>query len=148
MVPASDIPIAENVSKEMFETDIRSAIKPVIMRGLVKDWACVKTAKQGGAKALFDYLSSFDNGQPQDTLIGAREIQGRFTYSDDLCSQNFTTERQTLSQTCTDLLEKSEDGKARFIQSATAHNDIPEFLSSHKLPLLDNGVQPCLEGSP
>ena len=144
MVRASDIPILENVSKEMFESEIRPAIKPVIMRGLVKDWPSVKKATEGGAAALFNYLSGFDNGQPQETLIGASEIEGRFTYSDDLMSQNFTTERQTVSQVFKDLLEKSADGKARFIQSTYADNHIPNFVSAHQLPLLDVAIRPRL----
>ncbi|WP_051279943.1 cupin-like domain-containing protein [Hellea balneolensis] len=144
MVPASDIPVIENVSKEMFDAEIRPAIKPVIMRGLVKGWACVEKAQQGGPAALFEYLSDFDNGQFQDTLIGPPEIQGRFAYSDDLLSQNFTTERQTVSQAFKDLLEKSADGKARFIQSLYAQSYIPGFSEGHRLPLLETTVQPRL----
>jgi len=101
MSPAANIAEIEIPSKAEFDADIRPAIKPVVMRGLVKDWPAV-----------------FDNGQPQNTLIGAPEVQGRFTYSDDLRSQNYATQPQSLTQAFQDLLTKSGDGKARFIQSA------------------------------
>lgn len=144
MIAAADIPEIDPPSKAVFDDEIRTAIKPVVMRGLVKNWPAVNYAQKGGASELFGYLSGFDNGQPQETLIGTPEIKGRFTYSDDLRSQNFTTERQTLSQAFEALLTKSVDGKARFIQSAFAHNHIPEFLAHHSMPLLSPEVKPRL----
>ena len=144
MSPAANIAEIEIPSKAEFDADIRPAIKPVVMRGLVKDWPAVQTASQGGAEAVFDYLSRFDNGQPQNTLIGAPEVQGRFTYSDDLRSQNYATQPQSFTQAFQDLLTKSGDGKARFIQSAYAHNHIPEFVTHHDMSLLSDEVKPRL----
>jgi len=144
VIAASEIPIIENVSREIFDTEIRPAIKPVILRGLVEDWPAVQKAKDGGATALFEYLCRFDNGQPQETLIGTPEIEGRFHYSDDLRSQNFTTQMQTVSQVFQDLLTKADDGKARYIQSAFADKHIPEFTAYHSLSFLGSEVHPRL----
>ena len=144
MNPAADIPEIDSLSKEVFDTEVRPAIKPVVIRGLVKDWPATQIGQESGAKALFDYLGSFDNGQPQNTLIGAPEVKGRFTYSDDLRSQNYTTQPQTFTQAFNDLLSKADDGHARFIQSAFAHEHIPEFLKHHTMPLLGGGAKPRL----
>jgi len=44
MSPAANIAEIEIPSKAEFDADIRPAIKPVVMRGLVKDWPAVQTA--------------------------------------------------------------------------------------------------------
>lgn len=144
MIPAKAIDEIDPPSIEVFESEICAAIKPVVIRGLVKDWPVVKIATQDGAKAVFDYLSGFDNGHPQNTLIGAPELLGRFTYSDDLRSQNFTTQPQSFTQVFEDLITHANDGKARFIQSAFAHEHIPEFLIHHKMSLINNDIKPRL----
>ncbi len=142
MNAATAIPEISVPSREVFESQIRPAMKPVIMRGLTKDWPCVDTALSGGAEALFGYLKNLDNRRPQNTLIGDAEIGGRFTYSQDLRSQNFETQAQSFSQVFDDLLQKSEDGKARFIQSALAHNHVPDFVTAHRMPLAPAEVRP------
>jgi len=78
---------ASHLSREKFDSDIRSAGKPLVLRGLVADWPLVKMAKDSDA-ALFDYLKTHDTGHPQNSLIGKSEDKGHFFFSDDLRGQN------------------------------------------------------------
>ncbi len=52
MIPAANIPEINVPSKAVFDIEIRPAIKPVIMRGLVKDWPAVQMAKSGGGSMI------------------------------------------------------------------------------------------------
>jgi len=130
------------VTPEQFE-DIRAAGKPVILRDLVSGWPAVAKAEQGRAP-LFDYLKSFDNGQPQSTLIGAPELDGKFNYNSDFSGQNYTHRAETVSAALDALLADSGNASspATYIQSILTKDHMPDFRAAHAMPLAPKGTEP------
>ena len=124
-----------------FNDDIRAAGKPVLMRGLVRDWHAVKAASEGD-KAAFEYLRGLDRGRPQATLIGQSRSDKRFFYSDDFRRQNYDRYEQSVSAALNDLESKADDGLARFIQSIPLPDYLPDFASQNPMPLLGADVVP------
>lgn len=70
--------------------------RPVILRGLARDWPLAKAGLAGPEQAVA-YLKRFDAGRPVVGYTGAPEIGGRYFYRDDLQSLNFEAQRVSLS---------------------------------------------------
>ncbi len=130
------------ITPEQFES-IRIEAKPVILRGLVKDWPAVNKAQHGDT-VLFDYLKSFDNGQLQNTLIGAPELQGKFNYNSDFSGQNYTHRAETVGAALDALLDntKTDNAPATYIQSILIKDHLPNFISVHNMPFVPEGTPP------
>ena len=84
------------LSRSKFDDSIRPAGAPLVMRGLVSDWALVKAANQSDTD-LFNYLKSHDSGKLQQSLIGKKEDAGFFFFNESLRGQNYSYEEETLS---------------------------------------------------
>lgn len=130
------------ITLQQFEA-VRRAAKPVILRGLVSTWPSVTKASQGDA-ALFDYLKSLDNGQPQNTLIGAPELEGKFNYNSDFSGQNYSHRAETVSAALDDLLaaKNSAASPATYIQSILMKDHLPGFAASHDMVFAPPGTEP------
>lgn len=76
---------------------LMSANEPVILKGLVNDWALVDAGKHSDVAAM-DYLKSFYNGRTVGTFWGAPDIKGRFFYNDDMMGLNFETRRSAMDE--------------------------------------------------
>ena len=70
--------------------------RPVILRGLARDWPLVQAGLSGPHEAVA-YLKRFDAGRPVVAYTGSPEIGGRFFYRDDLQTLNFEARRASLS---------------------------------------------------
>ncbi len=77
----------ENVTREVFERDIVPAQRPALLKRLVGDWPLVKKGRQS-PETLVDYLKSIAAQRPVQAWIGAPEMGGRFSYSDDVKGRN------------------------------------------------------------
>ena len=82
---------------EQFEAEIRPAYRPVVIRGIAKDWALVREGRQGPAPAL-DYLRRFDSKRPTQVMLAQPQEGGRFFYSPDIRGLNFQRQDATLTQ--------------------------------------------------
>ncbi|RYG15349.1 MAG: cupin-like domain-containing protein, partial [Caulobacteraceae bacterium] len=76
--------------------DLVAAQRPVIFRGLARDWP-LAVAGRDDPRSAIDYLKRFDAGRPVVGYTGAPEIAGRYFYSDDLAGLNFQAQRVSLS---------------------------------------------------
>ena len=139
------VPSQTNISKEQFDTDIRTAAKPVILRGLVKDWPSVKAA-QNSLTAIGEYIKSMDTQRPTLTYIGTPDIDGRYFYSPDMRGFNFTKRDIPLSASIDKLLDQKDTPApiGIYAGASSAGDILPDFAAENPMPLLSDKVPPLL----
>lgn len=123
--------------------DITSSDRPLVLRGLVRDWPVVRLARQSDS-AFAKYLADLDNNTPVDVLLVPPEAEGVVGYNHDLTGFNYTHHKIPLNLGLRRLAKYSHarDGTGLAIQSALVSQCLPGFLDEHALPLLDPSVQP------
>ena len=82
--------------------ELAGSREPVVLRGLVRDWAVVEAAK-AGAGAVDSYLRRFYNDAPVTVSVGNPDIGGRIFYTDDFSGLNFRTLRGRLDEVLDDI---------------------------------------------
>ena len=134
---------SQAVSVEEFQQEIFPEQKPVIMRGLVKDWPLVKTGRDG-IDALFATLSSHANEQQTPVYIGDAAMKGRFGYTDDLTGFNFYRQHMTVKSVLALLKENMSEPEPRHIYAGSVHepNFLPGLFDDNPMPLVPGGVKP------
>jgi len=138
-------PIEEvtSLSYEEFHTQILPAGKPLVIRGLVKDWPLVKAGKQS-AQDFCDYLQRFDRGTEMTTAFGPPSIKGRFFYNSDMSGLNCRISAEKLASSLQYLLAHSNDDPAPMlaIQSVVVPKHFPGMQLENRLSLLPTSIEP------
>jgi len=97
-----------DVDAATFREKIIPADRPAVLKGLVRDWACVREARRS-PQALCDYLKTFDNGHAVQTAIGPPAIKGRLFYRDDMTGFNFERVNETFQAALERILAHQDD---------------------------------------
>lgn len=144
MIP---IPEIDAITPDAFRNEILPQGRPVVMRGLVRDWPVVRAA--GISKEAFcQYLKRFDRGYDIDTTYAAPSIRGRLFYNDDLSGLNFRMAQARLSGSLDYLLEHIDDDPppTLAIQSAVISHYFSGLQLENKLSpgFMPEGVNPRL----
>jgi len=144
----TDIPcvdIIDNVTRDMFDGEIRPSARPVIMRGLVGDWPAVK-AGQISSQALGDYIKSQASAVPTPTYIGAPDVKGRYFYNADMSGFNFTKRNIPLPPTIDKLLSQMDDDAPMgvYAGATSTANSVPDFGKTNPMPLIDDAIEPLM----
>jgi mannose-6-phosphate isomerase-like protein (cupin superfamily) len=139
-------PIREfgTLDRAAFDTDVRAAVRPAVLRGQAGDWPAVAAARRSD-EALVAYLKSFrTDDRPVGAIVGQPEIHGRFFYTDDMRGLNFTRGLSPLFPFLDRLLKDREHPRplAMAVQSETIPELLPGFERENALPLLDPTVAP------
>ncbi|TPG21627.1 cupin-like domain-containing protein [Sphingomonas koreensis] len=115
---------------------IQSGYRPVVLRGLARDWPAVAAARQSD-ETLAAYLKQFDNGKPAEALVGPPEIGGRFFYDDTMHGCNFQKRFGALSSLVDRLLAIRDvpNPDALYAGAATAGNHLPGWDDANRLPV-------------
>ena len=126
----------EGVDLASFRGEIIPSYRPIVLRGLVRDWPVVEAAARSDAEAAA-YLAGFDRGAAVDAFVGPPEIGGRFFYRDDM-GFNFERRRGPFADVLRDILALSAQEKAPavYIGSAPTPEVLPGFAERNGLPLL------------
>ncbi|WP_435199176.1 cupin-like domain-containing protein [Qipengyuania sp. 902] len=134
--PAPIPEIEAPVTREAFE-EIRSATRPVILRGLVGSWPAVEAARRSD-EAICQYLIDRSASRPVDAIAAPPRAGGRFFYTDDLRSLNFVKASGPLPAFLGDLLKaKTIDAPpAMAVQSESVETLAPPFARENVLALL------------
>ena len=135
--------VAEKVNRAIFENEIKPLDAPVVLKGLVADWECVRLANQSPA-ALGTYLKQNDVGVPISMAVLSKDLDGRFFYNEDLSGFNFVTHKQSLSHMI-DWCLAGKPGDVRdsvYIQAQNLDAVFPNLAKSLDMPLLDHTVRP------
>ena len=143
MTTVKQIEEREGVDRATFENEIVPANRPVVMRGLLRDWPAVEAGRESQA-SVADYFKRFDNGGVINAMVGPPGINGRFFYTDDYQSFNFGSEDVTLSVALNTLLSLAEDPNppAIALQAMHAPDVMPPFVAENAMPLLDADIGP------
>ncbi len=134
--------VVGKVDRATFETDIKPLNRPVVLKGLAKDWRCVEVAKES-PQALGDYLKRYDTGLPLDIFVCPAEFNGRYFYNAEMTGFNFSRTKRTLSQ-IVDLCLNERGGEAYYLQAAEIDKVAPAMAQGLGLPLIDPTVRPRL----
>lgn len=139
------IEVVNNVTREVFDRDIRAASRPVIMRNLVGHWPAVK-AGQTSPQGLGVYIKSQASNAPTPTYIGPPEIKGRYFYSPDMSGFNFTKRNIPLLPTIDKLISQLEDDApiGIYAGATSTANSAPDFGKTNEMPLVDRDVEPLM----
>jgi len=112
-----------------------AAGEPVVLRGLVADWALVQAAKQGTAQAM-DYLRGQDAGKAAPYSYGPPDIGGRPYYNDDFTALNFDVRRGTISEVLGEIAAHLEAAQppTYYMASLLIDDSLPAFRAANDLP--------------
>lgn len=142
-ITTAPLPEREGVTPEVFLEEILPAGKPVVLRGLVRDWPAVKAARDG-AKEAAAYLTRFDSGEMIETIFGDPSIGGKFFYDEEVRKLNFVRRSVPLALSLDAILQRIErpDDGTIYIQSVETQKYFPGFAEAHALPHVPEGVFP------
>src|SRR3954466_13574886 len=121
---------------EQFLRQVVLPCRPVILRGLVKDWPSVRaSASPAGFR---DYIGRFDAGREMEAFFGAPQIGGKYYYADGLDGFNFERRQMRLSSAL-DLMVSSlgQAGAASLYAGSLPVQDyLPGFAAENPMPLV------------
>ncbi len=122
-----------------------AAGRPLVIRGLVRDWPIVQLALQSDT-AFAQRLAEFDNGSDVTTLLLAPEAEGIIGYTPDLDDFNYQHFKVPVTLGLQRLAgySKRKDAPGLVIQSVPIRECLPGLLADHTLPFLDPRIEPRL----
>jgi hypothetical protein len=140
--PLKTVAIWENVTREVLENDIVPRYEPAILKGYVKGWPIVKSAKESD-EAVCDYLTSHYIGGNVRFARLAAEHNGVFTYNEDMTGFNFKREDGPLEKFLQEVYKNSkEHTETLALQSALIKDYFPDFEQNNTFDLFENSVKP------
>ena len=131
-----------DVTLERFKEEILPAGKPVVLRGLVRDWPSVRAGRTSPA-AMADYLRPLSAGGNVRLMTGDPSIEGRFLYNADLTGVNFTTTMTRFGEVLTRLLEYLDEPgpPAIYAGAIPIPEQLPHFGRDNALALVDPAAE-------
>jgi len=138
-------PIEErhDVDASTFTREVGRDYRPVVLRGLVKDWPIVAEARRSPEHAAA-YLHARDSGHGVDAIMTPPEARGRIFYNAGMTGFNFLRNTLPVSQVLQQILRYAQFDAppAVAVQSALIADCLPGFLDSHVMPLLPAAIAP------
>lgn len=132
---AAQVPALESIDRARFEAEVVAGERPVVLRGLVRDWALTKAGLASPA-ALCDLLGARATRDPVEVWRAAPDRGGRFSYTTDLSDFDFTRERMAVATLLRELLGGTAD--AIFAGAVPLPQIMPRLASELPMPLLDD----------
>lgn len=131
MIP---IPERDTITPDVFCNEILPQGRPVVMRGLVRDWPIVQAGRVS-SEVFCQYLKRFDRGHGIPTTYAAPSTGGRLFYNEDLSGFNFRVAPARLSGSLDYLLEHIDDDPppALAVQSAVINQYLPGMQLENRL---------------
>lgn len=130
------VEVIDHVSPLAPPDAVLEARRPLLVRGLVRDWPIVRAARASSAEAIA-LLRAADGGGPVTAFVGPPSIHGRYFYNESLDGFNFTPERHRFSSVL-DALERHRDDAeppALYMGSTTVDECLPGFMAGHPLDM-------------
>ncbi|MBO9575465.1 MAG: cupin-like domain-containing protein [Sphingobium sp.] len=127
----------EGLTPDRFVAEIQPAYRPVILRGLAKDWPAVRAARESN-EAVARYVSGFDQGRTTEAFLGTAEMAGRFFYGSDIAAFNFRREAARISEVLGFLVSDGvrADAPSVYIGATAVPDYLPGFERSNPMSLL------------
>lgn len=133
------------VTREQFDAEIVDGGRPVVMRGLIKEWPATLAALSSPS-AMAEYLRSRENGAAIETLIAPPHTGGRHFYDAQMRGFNFQRHKAPLAALLNKMLELADDPEPMTIYagSVPASTIVPSFADENPMPLLPPSIGPRL----
>lgn len=131
----NNVQIMEGITPESIPFDqLFSQNKPVILKGLVKDWPLVKLGKQSSAKVMAE-LELHNNKKPMLVYQGSPDIEARFGYNKSCTGFNFTAKKSTIPEVFGDIRSQltQDEHDYLYVNSLRFDEGFPELSQSHQL---------------
>src|SRR6478672_1384104 len=133
-------------SPQIVLADAMAAARPLVLRGLCRDWPLVQDARRSPSE-FARALAALDAGTPVDVLHMPPEAEGVVGYNATLDGFNHRHFKVSLTEALTRLaaysrVEGPVPGLA--LQSAQVTECMPGFVEGHPMPCLPASVQPRL----
>jgi len=140
MTPVREISGA--VTAELFLREVVLPCRPVVLRGLVKDWPAVKASSS--PSVFRGYVGRFDAGLEMEAFVGAPAIAGKYYYAGDLAGFNFERQPMRLAAALDRMIASLEQPGAPSIYAGSLPVDeyLPGFAGENSMPLLPASVGP------
>ena len=131
------------VDRAGFLQDLRPASEPVVLRGLADSWPAVAAARSSD-EAILAYLSRFATSAAVEMIVAPPEIEGRFSYTDDVQGLNFVRGRSPVKAFFERLLRDRTESRpyGMALQSAVIPELLPGFDSENHIDLPPAAVPP------
>jgi Cupin-like domain len=132
-----------DLNAALFQQQIVSACRPVVIRGLVVDWPVVKAARCS-PPALKDYLAAFDAGGSVEVFIGNSAIRGKYYYNPGLQGFNFERRMMRLVEALDCILEAvaHPDARSVYVGAVPTGDCLPGFAAENLMALAATGAGP------
>ena len=128
-----------------FAATVSAPCKPVVLRGLCRNWPVVDAGTRGWA-ALSAYLVRLDAGRTGQAFIGAPAIEGRYDYGDGPEGFNFERTSMTLTQGLGRIGAAAADPSqpSVYMGSLPVDDFAPQFAAENRLEILPPLARPRL----
>ncbi|CUS44931.1 MAG: cupin-like domain-containing protein [Pseudomonadota bacterium] len=134
---------AERVADPVtFREEIVGQCRPVVLRGLVRDWPAIVAARESPA-AFARYLAPFDAGHELEAFFGAPRIAGKYYYDEALQGFNFERRRMRFREALEAILAGLDhaDAGSIYAGSLATEDYLPGLVGQNPLPMVP-GVRP------
>jgi hypothetical protein len=141
MTSVAEIDAAAIGGPRDFLQDIVLPCRPLVIRGLVREWPAVRAA----APAAFrDYLAPFDVGGEMDAFFGEPRIAGKYYYAEGLNGFNFERRKMRFAAALDTMLSHLDkaDAQSVYVGSIPVDDYLPGFSAQNPMPLLPPAVAP------
>ena len=131
------------VNIDTFKNEIVPAHRPVVLRGIAKDWPAVICGRESSSN-LLDYLKKIDKGHSVILSHGKSSMDGRFFYDKTFNGFNFGSASISLVDALDKILDnyESKGNDTFYIGNAPIKHHIPDFLLENNNNLLAKSLNP------
>jgi hypothetical protein len=128
---------------EQFLREVVEPCRPVVLRGLIKDWPIVEAGRLSPS-AVRDHLIPLDAGGQIEAFFGAPAIEGKYFYTEDLKGFNFERRRMKFREALDSIVSylDTPDSPSVYMGSVPTNDYLPGFAALNPMPLLDPGIGP------
>jgi hypothetical protein len=128
---------------EQFLREVVEPCRPVVLRGLVKDWPIVAAGRHSPS-AVRDHLKAFDAGGDIEAFFGAPAIAGKYFYTEDLKGFNFERRRMKFGSALESIVSSVNvpGSQSVYVGSVPTNDFLPGFAALNPMPLLSPGISP------
>lgn len=117
--------------------------RPVVLRGLVKDWPIVEAGRLSPS-AVRDHLKPLDVGGEIEAFFGTAAIAGKYFYTEDLKGFNFERRRMKFGMALESIVSSVDTPGAPsvYVGSVPTRDFLPGFAALNPMRLLNPRVGP------
>jgi hypothetical protein len=126
----------EGCSPDAIPEYVLTSTKPLVLKGLVKQWPVVAEA-QKSSEAAYDYICKFYNGELVNTAIGDVNNEGSVFYNNDLSGFNYQRKKTRLDSVLSEVRanEERDPAPVYYVDSCPVDSCLPDFRRENDLKI-------------